>query len=271
MPEADNANIETIPLWDEDEYAADDAFQPHMELHRLETDKPLGAVLVCPGGGYSHRAPHEGAPIARRFNEMRLHAFVVHYSVSPKRHPRPIRDVSRAMRLIRHNAEAWQVSPDHVAVLGFSAGGHLAGSLAVHFEKDFCRGDRPLDQVSNRPDALVMCYAVVSSGEHTHRGAFNNLLGEDATQEMRDFMSLDRQVTEKTPPAFLWHTFEDAGVPVENALLFAQALRRHGTPFELHVYPKGRHGLGLSADDPHVASWSSLCGQWLADMGWPTA
>ncbi|MEW6356852.1 MAG: alpha/beta hydrolase [Planctomycetota bacterium] len=244
-------------------------FRPWLDPYLAPTDNPIGAVLICPGGGYGGRARHEGIVIAERFNQAGLHAFVVHYRVAPNRHPAPLRDASRAMRMIRHRAEEWRVKPDHIAVLGFSAGGHLAGSLGVlHADPDASPAEDDLRQISNRPDAMILCYAVITGGEFGHKGSFNNLLGPDATESVRRKMSLELHVTEATPPTFLWHTAEDPGVKVENSLIFAEALSRREVPFELHVYPKGRHGLGLAPEYPHVATWMDLCCEWLKGMGW---
>ena len=241
---------------------------PWLEPHPVQTDRPRGAVLVCPGGGYGHRAPHEGSPVARRFNEAGIHGFVVQYRVSPHRHPEPIMDAARALRTIRSRADEWRVDPDRIAILGFSAGGHLAGSVGVHFDEDCTKAGDELDGVSCRPDAMILCYAVVSSQQFAHLGSFGNLLGPDAADEQRHYMSLEAHVAERTPPTFLWHTAEDPGVPVENSMLFASALSRCNVPFGLHVYPQRRHGLGLAPEEPHVATWAELACQWLAEMEW---
>ncbi|MGC9347309.1 MAG: alpha/beta hydrolase [Anaerolineae bacterium] len=245
-----------------------DDFRPWLELYLLPGETTRGAVLVCPGGGYVDRAPHEAAPIAEVFNAAGMHAFVLQYRVAPHRHPAPLLDASRAMRIVRANAEDWHVDPSRIAVCGFSAGGHLTASLGVHFDlPDLEIGDA-LDGVSCRPDALVLAYPVISSASHVHRGSFENLLGPAPGPDLLSLMSLELQVSDETPPAFLWHTAEDTAVPVENSLRFAEALHAHGVPFELHVYPKGEHGLGLAEGDPHVASWYELCVEWLQGMGW---
>ncbi len=243
----------------------EDDFHPWLERYPAETADVRGAVLVCPGGGYNHRAAHEAEPIARRFNTCGFHAFVVHYRVTPHRHPAPLLDASRALRLIRAHADAWRVDPARIAVCGFSAGGHLAASLGVHYGMEALNTGDDLDAISARPDALILAYPVITSGEFAHRGCFDTLLGPGAAPELRRLMSLELQVTPETPPTFLWHTAEDGSVPVENSLLFAAALHKHGVPFELHVYPHGRHGLGLAPEDAHVATWAELCGEWLRE------
>lgn len=262
--------VSVLTLWPGEPPGSDvrDGFLPWLEAYPVETEAPRGAVLVCPGGGYGGRAPHEAAPVARRFNQAGLHAFVVHYRVAPHRHPAPLLDAVRAMRLIRHHAETWRVDRDHVAVCGFSAGGHLAASMGVHFDDPDVQTGDAFDSISGRPDASILCYPVISSDRFAHLGSFQNLLGPEASAAQLARMSLELQVSERTPPAFLWHTADDPGVPVENSLLFAQALHARGVPFELHVYPHGRHGMGLAEEDPHIATWVGLCCAWLGEMGW---
>ncbi|MDQ1255456.1 MAG: hypothetical protein QG656_47, partial [Candidatus Hydrogenedentes bacterium] len=172
----------SIFLWPEGKapaQAADNDFRPWLEPYLVETGEPRGAVIVCPGGGYSGRAGHEGSPIAQMYNEAGLNAFVLQYRVSPNRHPAPISDAARAVRIVRERAAEWNVKPDHIAILGFSAGGHLTASLGVHFADVKYDGDD--SAVSCRPDALVLCYAVISSGKFGHRGSMENLLGPNPT------------------------------------------------------------------------------------------
>ena len=271
-----NVNMEELPLWpDSPPYqSAEDSFQPYLKPFLLQTSAPRGAVLVFPGGGYAGRAAHEADPIAERINAAGLHAFVVHYRVNPHRHPAPLTDAARAVRIVRKHAAEWGIAPDRIAVLGFSAGGHLAASLGVHYDDAEPGVDDEYASVSPRPDALVLCYAVLSSGKYGHGGSMQNLLGPDASADMLAYMSLENQVTENTPPAFLWSTADDQSVPVQNSLDFAAALRENNVPFEMHVYPHGRHGLGLSEDDPHIASWMELCTEWLKGtvaMPWANA
>jgi acetyl esterase/lipase len=261
---------EKLMLWEGHPPASapGDDFLPYLETYVLPASETRGAVLICPGGGYAGRAPHEAAPIAAKYSAAGLQTFVVQYRVAPNRHPAPLLDVTRALRTIRQNATAWHVDPDKIAVCGFSAGGHLTGSIGVHHGlADVNTGDE-LDEISCRPDALILSYAVLSSGASRHVGSFENLLGPDPNPEMLALMSLENQVTEDTPPAFLWHTADDAAVPVANSLLFAEALSNHGVPFELHVYPHGVHGLGLAPDNVHVATWMDLSIEWLHEMGW---
>jgi acetyl esterase/lipase len=245
----------------------DIGFRPWMEPYLVKTSKPVGAVLVCPGGAYVGRAPSEGENVAKRFNKAGYNAFVVYYRTSPHRHPAPFMDASRALRIIRSRAGEWKVDPHHIAVCGFSAGGHLAASLGVHFGKWLQQNPDSVDRLSGRPDALILCYPVITAPPLGHRGSFANLLGENPKPELVTLMSLEQQVSDSTPPAFLWHTAPD-DVKVENSLLFAGALSKHKVPFEIHVFHKGPHGLNIAEDDPHVGSWVNLCCQWLDEMGW---
>ena len=262
--------MEKLALWTNAEWTdtVGDGFTPWLETYLLDTSEPLGAVIVCPGGGYAGRADHEAEPIARRYNELGYHAFVCHYSVNPRLHPQPIRDLSRAFRLVRSRASEWKVAPDKLAALGFSAGGHLAASLGVHWDKPFCADEGPLGDFSNEPNALILCYAVIGGGPGGHQGSIVNLMRPEPTAAERWLTQLDLHVTPKTAPTFMWSTSDDQAVAVENSLRFATAISQAGGTFELHVYPRGAHGLGLAPGDPHIATWSGLSGDWLEGLGW---
>ena len=261
----------SVPLWPDGIPTPDGVSPPketpQLDLYPVQSEQPTGFVVICPGGGYGHRAAHEGEPIARMLNQAGIAAGVVHYRISPHRWPVPQLDAMRAIRLARANAAAWNLKPDKIGILGFSAGGHLAASVAVHADHGDAGSADPVTRLSGRPDAAILCYAVLSFGEWGHRGSRNNLLGPDASPTAIDLMTLEKHVDTATPPTFLWHTAEDPGVPVMNSLLFAQALALHKVPFELHVFPQGRHGLGLATDDPIVGQWPSLCGKWLKKLG----
>jgi acetyl esterase/lipase len=222
-------------------------------------------VLVCPGGGYVCRVKWESGVIAKKFNELGFQAFVVHYRVYPNIYPAPFLDAARALRIIRRRAQEWNVDPDHIALCGFSAGGNLAAGIGVHHARYAPEKKEPIDDISARPDALILSYAVTSAA--LHKG-MPTLLGEDAAPELIDLMCLDKHVTKYTPPAFMWQTSDDPVVPVENSLLFARALRNKKVPYEMHIYPSGPHGMGLGQDDEHVGTWPGLCAQWLKGMEW---
>ena len=258
---------DSIPLWDAlpdpssarpDGLIVDGGW---LDPYPVPTDRPRGAVVVLPGGGYSVRANHEAAPIARRFNQAGLHAFVCHYRVSPNRHPGPLQDAARAVRLVRFHAERWGVNPDRVAVLGFSAGGHLCAHLGVSYAQAVCPRHDAIGALSCRPDAIIPCYAVLDPA--LHAGSFRNLLGEKATDEQTSAVSPVDLVHLDVPPAFLWSTVDDQTVPVANSLNFASRLADAGVSFEMHLFPHGRHGLGLAEAAPDVRQWPALCADWL--------
>jgi len=216
------------------------------------------SVIVFPGGGYAHRAPHESGPIAEAFNARGFSAFVLDYRVAPYRHPYPLMDAQRAVRTVRAT-----MPEGKIAVLGFSAGGHLASTVGTHYDAGDATAVDAIDQLSCRPDALILCYPVISFGPHGHQGSCLNLLGENPPRELvREFCN-ELRVTPDTPPTFLWHTADDGGVPVMNSLMFAEGCTANGVPFELHVYRSGRHGLGLAPEFPHIATWIDLAGEWL--------
>jgi acetyl esterase/lipase len=260
-----------FPLWPDGIPTPDGvkppAETPQLQLYPVSGAAPAGFVVICPGGGYGGRAAHEGEPIARMFNAAGIAAGVVSYRVSPHRWPVPQMDAMRAIRLARANANAWAIKPDRIAILGFSAGGHLAASVAVHADHGDAGSADPVARQSGQPNAAILCYPVLSFGEWGHRGTQNNLLGPTPDPMLVDKMTLEKQVDGSTPPTFIWHTADDGAVPVQNALLFAQALALHKVPFELHVFPKGQHGLGLATDDPIVSQWPALCVTWLKKLG----
>ena len=263
------SNPEKIMLWPGNAPFSEDGdgFQPYMERFLLKTQKNSGAIVVLPGGGYAGKMiSHEGRDVCARFNRAGFHSFMLEYRVAPNRHPAPLADVAQAVRVVRSNADKWGVKPDKIAVLGFSAGGHLAASVCVHYALAESLLPGRESKVSTRPDAGILCYPVISSGKFGHMGSFKNLLGNNPTDELMKKMSLELNVHRNTPPVFLWHTANDGGVPVENSLLFAEALSSHKVPFELHIYPDGPHGMGMAGTDPHVATWVELCSEWLKKM-----
>ncbi|HCA48131.1 MAG TPA: alpha/beta hydrolase [Armatimonadetes bacterium] len=246
--------------------SVEEPFEPVITPFMIDSAVPGGCVIVCPGGGYGHRAPHEGEPIARALNERGIAACVCDYRISPYRHPYPLMDAQRAIRWVRVHADELNVKPNAVAILGFSAGGHLVSTAGTHYDAGRSDGDE-IDRQSCRPDAMVLCYPVIGFGEYGHRGSMRNLLGDDPPQDLVPSLSNETQVTPDTPPAFLWHTADDAGVPVQNSLLFAEALSANNVPYELHIYPSGRHGLGLTEEFPNIASWIDLLAVWLKEAG----
>ena len=237
-----------------------DDFAPYLDTFLIDGAKqPIGAVLVLPGGGYTHRAYHEGDPVARKFNELGFHAFVLQYRVAPYVAPAPQQDVIRAVKLIRAHAQEWGVGK--LAVLGFSAGAHLAGCSAL------CTGDGEsvdeIDALPCDPDALVLCYPVIALSEpYANRGSGVALVGGADTAKMRKY-DLHKLVDENTPPTFIWHTADDAAVPSRNSLVFADAMWQCGNTCELHIFPHGPHGRGLGYGFPDLRRWPELAAAFL--------
>jgi len=229
------------------------------------------AIIICPGGGYGGLASHEGKDYAEWLNQHGVAGFVLKYRLGSAgyRHPRMLEDVSRAVRLVRAKAADWKLDPKRIGVMGSSAGGHLASTLLTHFDSGRPDSDDPIERESSRPDLGILCYPVITLGKHTHQGSKKNLLGNDPPPELVQFLSNELQVTPQTPPIFIWHTVEDAAVPLENTLDFAAALRKAGVPFDLHVYEKGRHGIGLADKPPfaNVHPWAKDCVFWLKANG----
>ena len=230
------------------------------------------AIVICPGGGYAHLAPHEGADYARFLNESGIAGFVLKYRLGSDgyHHPAMLQDAARALRTVRARAGEWKLDPQRIGIMGSSAGGHLASTLLTHFDSGKPGAADPIERQSSRPDLGILCYAVISLGEFGHAGSRNNLLGPNPSPELVRELSNELHVTKDTPPCFIWHTYEDNGVRVENSLQFAEALRRAGVPFDLHIYQKGPHGLGLGTRDWNPERrhpWTRDCIYWLQVQG----
>ena len=227
-----------------------------------------GAVVVFAGGGYVCKADHEGPVMGEWLQAAGITAFVADYRVAPYKHPAQIADAMRAVRYARYFSDKYGFDSDKIAVMGFSAGGHLAGSVSVHYDKEMYEPTDRVDRESCRPNASILCYPVIDMGEYRHDGSRQNLLGPRPTEKMTELMSLYKQVNEDTPEAFIWHTSSDEVVPVMNSLLYAEALAKNNVPYEMHIYPIGHHGLGLSGELPYVAKWTEDLKAWLKLKGW---
>jgi acetyl esterase/lipase len=188
----------------------------------------------------------------------------------PHQYPAQLMDIARAVRLVRKNAAAWRVDPGRVAVCGFSAGGHLSATIGVHYKRVPRSGSQALDRISCRPDAMVLCYAGLSSfgNYEMSGGGRRSLMPAGAPLEKRKLLSVDLYVDKNTPPAFLWHCYDDDVVGVDHALVFSRVLREHAVPHEMHLYPRGGHGIGLAPRHPSAATWPKLCRLWLQGLGW---
>lgn len=231
-------------------------------------DRATGsAVVICPGGGYGHLAPHEGQDYAKFLARHGVAGFVLKYRLATAgyHHPAMLMDVQRAIRTVRANAAAWGLDPGRIGVMGSSAGGHLASTASTHYDGGDLDAEDPIERASCRPDATILCYPVISMLELTHGGSRNNLLGPEPDTELMRLLSSELQVTADTPPAFIWHTWEDTAVKVENAMMYAAALRAAGVMFDLHIYERGAHGLGLGVRDYTPAKDAELL-PWTADL-----
>ena len=225
------------------------------------------AMVICPGGGYGHLAAHEGNDYALWLNQHGVTCFVLKYRLGANgyRHPAMLNDAARAVRWVRAHAEDYKIDSAHVGIMGSSAGGHLAATLLTHFDAGDTNSPDAVERQSSRPDLGILCYAVISLGEFAHQGSKINLLGTNPPPELVQELSNDLQVTTNTPPCFIWTTFEDKTVPMENSMLFAAALRKNHVPFELHIYEKGGHGMGLKDKPPFTNPhpWANDCWFWL--------
>lgn len=225
-------------------------------------------MLILPGGGYGNLAEHEGTGYAEWFAKHGITAYVLKYRLGSNgyRHPVMLHDAKRALRLVRAFARRDGLDPARIGVIGSSAGGHLASTLVTHFDAGQADAADPIERESSRPDLGILCYPVISLLEFAHSGSRRNLLGDNPPEELIRHLSSELQVTKGTPPCFVWHTVEDKTVPVENALLFAAALRRAGVPFSLHIYEKGAHGLGLFGRNNQPAPpWADQLLHWFKE------
>jgi acetyl esterase/lipase len=264
------AGPDPIALWPNGTPGAQgntDEDRPELRIYTPSPDKASGAgIVVCPGGGYGVLAmDHEGHQVARWLNELGVAAFVLKYRLGPRyHHPAPLQDAQRAVRHVRAHAADLNVSPRRLGIMGFSAGGHLASTAATHFDAGNPDDPDPVERVSCRPDFVVLAYPVITLLDPSaHRGSRRNLLGDDPDPELLESLSNEKQVTAETPPAFLFHTAEDPGVPVENSLAFYRACREAGVPAELHIFQHGPHGVGLAAGDPVSGDWKERLTDWL--------
>lgn len=239
---------------------------------QLPFRRPL--VIICPGGGYHHHSPREGEAMAITMLNMGMNAVVLRYSLCPNEFPCQLYEIAYTMDYVRTHAGEWDVDPDKIIVAGFSAGGHVAASLGTMYDQEELKpflSYAGLDSDRIKPDAMMLGYSVLTSGEYAHKASFERLLG-DRHDELLSSVDLVKRVNAGTPKTFLWHTFSDGSVPLENTLLFAAALRQNNVPFELHIFPNGNHGIGLGTKEtdtidgkhyqPEVNAWTGLFKTW---------
>ena len=257
--------MQSIPLWSEPTpHAKGNAAS---DIPTLDIYEPFGAkfadcaVLIIPGGGYGMLSSQEGEGFAGVFQLQGFKAFVLNYRLGSNgyRHPVMLADAARALRLVRSRAASDGFNPDKIVIIGSSAGGHLAATLLTKWDEGNPDDPDLVERLSSRPDLGILCYPVVTMCSSTHGGSRDNLLGLGASEALCAELSAEKHVNSKTPPCFVWHTWEDPSVPVENPLLFVTALRKAGVPFECHIYQDGGHGLGMKDD----ATWHGDCLRWL--------
>jgi len=254
----------TLPLWENNTPLAGDALPglPRLTVYLPSEEYRSGqAVIVCPGGGYGMLSvSKEGHRIARFLSSHGHAAAVLENRYAPYRHPAPLIDAQRAIRMLRHHAAEWLIDPDQIGIMGFSAGGHLAGSAATQALAEEGLFNDSIDRENRRPDFAILVYPVISfTADCAHLGSRDNLLGTEADPKLIEQLSLEKAVSDQTPPTLLIHTNEDEGVPPENSVLFYQALRAHKIPAELHIYEKEGHGIGLAQNHP----WGKAMLKWL--------
>jgi acetyl esterase/lipase len=247
-----------------------DEDKPTLTIYPATEHKVATGVVVCPGGSYAHLAmDHEGVQIAQWLNNLGISAFVLKYRLGMKyHHPVELGDAQRAIRYVRAHAAEWGIDPQRIGVWGFSAGGHLASSTETHFDAGHADSADIIERQSSRPEFAVLAYPVISMHEPAvHKGSRDHLLGANPSPALLNLMSNELQVTQQTPPTFLFHTSDDEVVPVQNSINFYNALRKAGVPAEMHIYEHGKHGVGLAKDDPALSTWPTLLANWLAARG----
>ena len=240
-------------IWQDKEYTYEAAygFIPNLTFYLHEDDEIRPFMIVVPGGGYCMVVPPEGEVVAKEFYERGMNCAVLTYTTDitfavPLLH-QPMEDLSRAVRYVRKNAGRLHCDPSKIIVTGFSAGGHVCGSLGVHYA-DIVDPDADLNAVSNRPDAMILGYPVITSGEYTHDFSMYALIGKDGPQSEYEYFSLEKHVTADTPPTFIWQTVTDDLVPIENSMMFSKALRDASVPYAYYAFPAGWHGLSVLND-----------------------
>ncbi len=262
-----------IPLWPAGAPFAQGAGPddtPAVLLYLPSSQQPTPAILICPSDNYaSPFLDSDGLPVAEWLNDLGIAAFVLKYRLAPAYHyPVPLLDAQRALRYIRSNASLYNIAKDKIGIMGFSAGGHLAAMVATHLEAGKTTPGDEIDRMSARPDFLVLIYPVITCSQpFLNVLSCENLLGPHPDPGLADLVSNEKHVTSKTPPTFLFHTYDDASVSVENSVAFFSALRKAGVPAELHIYEHGPHGVGLALDDPVLSTWPKLLENWFRVRG----
>lgn len=241
-----------------------------------DAEKKRPAIIIIPGGGYGHTSDRESEPVAMQYMAAGYHAFVLRYHCAPAQYPVQLLELAKSVELIRSHAKEWYIDESRIILNGFSAGGHLAASLSVFWKESWLANECKTTSEQLRPNGCILSYPVITSKEFAHRGSFINLLG-NRYEELVNEMSLEDCVNENTPPMFLWHTFADGSVPVENSLLFVMALRKNNIQTEFHMYPEGGHGLALANSETQMSdgrgfqeecqNWITMAIRWVRNLG----
>lgn len=264
---------EEIHLWEDgsENNGSHENYRPRIRLYypslkgSLYENRKFPVVLICPGGGYVRQAHHEGQPFAQLFALHGIVGAVLTYRVQPDLYPAAYADACRAMRILRDRADQYQLDSEKVALMGFSAGGHLASTVATQPELYQDPQDDLAGKYSARPDRVILAYPVISFEEYAHQGSVKAQLGENPEPAMKEQLSNQKQVTANTPPTFLFHAADDGGVPVQNSLMFANACVENDVPLEMHIFPKGGHGMGMALENPALSIWSENLMNWMGD------
>lgn len=243
----------------------------------ININKKRETIIMCPGGGYVMTSDREAEPVALKFVAEGFNLVVLRYSVAPNKFPKALIELAATVDYVRSKSKEWNVDKDKIIVCGFSAGGHLAGSLGVLWDNKILEEALEINKDNIKPNAMILCYPVITSGEFAHKGSFDNLLGENVSEVEREKLSLEKLVSKNTPTTILWHTFDDGAVPVQNSLFFANSLASNNVPFELHIYPNGVHGLSLCEEltamngqsehiNQHAGTWFKLAVEWIKNL-----
>ncbi len=278
---------EFIPLWDKDKMPNSRGIRledkiENERIHQVGTpgmyaffpssqENKGAAVIICPGGGYSHLAYIiSGTQLAKWFNSMGVSAFVLNYRLptSPdlkERQLAPLQDAQRALRIVRSRAKEWSIKPDKIGVMGTSAGGHLAATLGTSTEDVSASGDA-LDKITFNPNFMILVSPVISMGIYAHAGSRKNLLGENPSKDLIEKYSAELQVKSATPPTFIVHAFDDKVLSVRNSLMFYEALLDKNISASIHIFPQGGHAIALRNNPGSTEQWTNLCEMWLVEM-----
>lgn len=256
-------NIMEIKLWENEIPMYDESLDTpnSMTAYLTPTWQKVPAIVVLPGGGYNGRAHHEGEDIAKFYQSRGIHAFVVNYRLSPHKFPVPLMDAQRAIKILKKNADKYAIDENRIFVIGFSAGGHLASCVATM--DDYSKIGDEYDEISPSVSGAVLSYAVTSAIPEDGKVTECVAKLTNGSREELEMLTTYKRVTEKTPPCFIWHTAGDYGVPITHSLKFAQALYEQKTPVELHIFPKGPHGLGLAKIYRDASKWAPLTVEWI--------